>query len=67
VVQIGTPLDVYVIQPLGSEVLVLLKVGDQTVSVRLFTDEPPQLGNQVWVQPDAKRLFFYSMDGDLVA
>jgi ABC-type sugar transport system ATPase subunit len=61
------PGDVYAIQPLGSEVLVLLKVGDQTVSVRLFTDEPPQLSNRVWLQPDAKRLFFYSMSGDLVA
>lgn len=61
------PGDVYVVQPLGSETLILLKVADQTVSVRLFTDEPPQLTGRVWIQPDTQRLFFYSKEGELVA
>ncbi len=60
------PGQVYAVQPLGSETLVIFKVGDQMVSARLFTDEPLHLKDQVWLQPDPNRLFFYAKDGELV-
>ena len=61
------PAELYVTQPLGAESLVVLRAGDQTVSVRLFTDEPPQLPSRVWVEPDPRRVFFYGADGQLLA
>jgi len=54
---------VYVVQPLGSETLVNLLIN--TVCLRLSTDEPPQLAEQVWVQPDLSRLRLYYASGDL--
>ncbi len=60
------PAETYVTQPLGAESLVIVKVGDRPVSVRLFTDEPPKFSGQVWVKPDLNRLFFYNADGELM-
>ncbi len=60
------PGDVYAVQPLGAESLVILRVGDRTVSVRLFTDEPPSYSGRVWLEPDLKHLFFYRTSGELV-
>ncbi len=31
--------------------------GDETVSVRLFADEPPQISGRVWLKPDPGRIF----------
>ena len=61
------PGELYVTQPLGAESLVILQVGDKTVSVRLFTDEPPRLARRVWIQPDPNRIFFYRSSGELIA
>jgi ABC-type sugar transport system ATPase subunit len=61
------PAELYVTQPLGSEVLVTLQVAETTVSVRLFTDEPPELPRRVWLKPDPKRILLYRTDGNLVA
>jgi multiple sugar transport system ATP-binding protein len=60
------PAQVYVTQPLGAESLVIVRVGERPVSVRLFTDEPPKLAGKVWLKPDLKRLFFYSANGELI-
>jgi multiple sugar transport system ATP-binding protein len=60
------PGEMYVTQPLGAESLVIVRVGDTPVSVRLFTDEPPQLVGRVWLQPDPKRIFFYNRNGELI-
>jgi ABC-type sugar transport system ATPase subunit len=57
--------EVYVMQTLGSESLVVVRVGNQLVSVRLFGDDAPELPTQVWLVPDYKRAFFYHADGDL--
>ncbi|HBY96082.1 MAG: ABC transporter ATP-binding protein [Ardenticatenaceae bacterium] len=61
------PGDVYVTQPLGAESLVNLQVGDEAVSVRLFTDEPPRLSGRIWIRPDPERIFFYRSSGELIA
>ncbi len=57
--------EMYVTQPLGAETLVILQVGETSVSVRLFTDEPPFYKGRVWIQPDARRIFFYRNSGEL--
>lgn len=59
--------DVYVVQTLGSESLVIMRVGEHLVSVRVFGDEPPVLPEQVWLVPDYTRAFFYGEDGELIA
>jgi ABC-type sugar transport system ATPase subunit len=58
--------DVYVVQTLGSESLVVVRVGDQLISVRLFGDEAPELPPHVWLVPDYTRAFFYGADGELL-
>ena len=60
------PGELYVTQPLGTETIVIVRVGDKTVSIRLFTDEPPHLSGQVWLKPDPHRIFLYRSDGGLV-
>jgi multiple sugar transport system ATP-binding protein len=60
------PGELYVTQPLGAESLVVLQVQDRTVSVRLFTDEPPQLVGKVWLKPDPQRLFLFNRSGELI-
>ncbi len=62
----ASPGELYVTQPLGAETLVILRVGDISVSVRLFTDEPPRLSGPVWIEPDPLRLFFYRANGELI-
>ncbi len=59
--------DVYVMQTLGSESLVVVRVGDHLVSVRVFGDDPPDLPAQVWLVPDYTRAFFYGEDGELAS
>jgi multiple sugar transport system ATP-binding protein len=61
------PGEMYVTQPLGAETLLSLQVGESIVSVRLFTDEPPQYKGRVWIQPDPRRIFLYRSNGDLLA
>ena len=59
--------ELYATQPLGAESLVILQVGDETLSVRIFADEPPDLPARVWVRPDLRRIFFYRPSGELIA
>lgn len=59
--------EVYATQPLGAESLVIAQVGDDPVSIRLFTDDPPALTGKIWIQPDLSRVFFYRKDGALIA
>ena len=61
------PGEMYVTQPLGAEMLLLIQVGQNTVSVRLFTDEPPDYSGRVWIQPDPRRMFLYRASGELLA
>lgn len=61
------PGDLYVVQTLGSESLVLARVGEHLISVRVFGDEPPQLPPKLWLVPDYTRSFFYGADGELLS
>jgi multiple sugar transport system ATP-binding protein len=63
----GIPGSVYVVQPLGSETLLIVRVGEHLVSVRIFGDDVPTLPEHVWLVPDFSRSFFYGADGALVA
>jgi len=61
------PAALYVTQMLGSESLVLVRVGDQVISVRIFGDEIPTLPARLWLTFDPQRLFFYDAEGDLLS
>ena len=63
----GIEADLYVVQPLGSESLIILRVGPHLVSVRTFGDDVPDLPPKVWLVPDYARAFFYGPDGELVS
>lgn len=60
------PGEMYVTQPLGAETLVIVRVAERSVSVRIFTDEPPALSGKVWLRPDPLRIFLYRSNGELV-
>lgn len=62
----GIPARRYVTQPLGGESLIVVRVGEHLVSIRIFEDEPPQLPEQVWLSLDNSRVFFYGTDGELL-
>jgi multiple sugar transport system ATP-binding protein len=62
----GIPAKLYVTQPLGGESLVVVRVSDHLVSIRIFEDEPPQLPDQVWLTLNPERVFFYGADGELL-
>ncbi len=60
------PSQVYAVQPLGGEWLVVTQVGRELVSVRLFQDEAPPLAETVWLRFDLARTFLYGSDGELL-
>lgn len=62
----GIPAQKYVTQPLGGESLIVVRVGEHLVSIRVFEDEPPVLPDQVWLTLDNSRVFFYGADGELI-
>ncbi|MCC6800106.1 MAG: ABC transporter ATP-binding protein [Anaerolineae bacterium] len=53
----------YVVQPMGGETLVNVRVGSKLVTVRLFQDEPPALPEKVWLEPALEWSFVYGADG----
>ncbi len=59
--------EVYATQNLGAEALVIVQVGKEPVSIRLFTDDPPDYAGTVWLKPDLERVFFYRSSGALIA
>ncbi|MBK9121681.1 MAG: ABC transporter ATP-binding protein [Chloroflexi bacterium] len=56
----------YVTQTLGGEALVIVRVGDQLVTVRLFEDEAPPLPHDVYLTFEPDHLFFYGPDGQVM-
>lgn len=58
------PGQLYVVQPMGGETLVNVRVGSKLVTVRLFQDEPPALPDQVWLKPALDASFVYGADGE---
>ncbi|MEW6232238.1 MAG: ABC transporter ATP-binding protein [Chloroflexota bacterium] len=61
------PAETYAIQPLGAECVVILLVDNTTISVRLFTGEPPQPAGRVWVALNPERILVYRKSGELVS
>jgi ABC-type sugar transport system ATPase subunit len=53
----------YVTQTLGGEALVIVRVGELLVTVRLFQDEAPPLPDEIYLAVETERLFFYGLDG----
>jgi ABC-type sugar transport system ATPase subunit len=60
------PGQVYSYQPLGAEFLVLLLIDGVTVTIRLFTDEPPPEAERVCVSLNLGRILIYDSNGQLV-
>jgi ABC-type sugar transport system ATPase subunit len=59
--------DLYVTQVLGGESLVIVKLGDQLVSVRVFDDELPTYPSKVWMTFDERRMYFYDTEGNILS
>lgn len=60
------PASHYVTQTLGGEILVIVKVGETLVSIRIFEDEMDALPDHVWLELDLNRVFFYGEDGERI-
>ena len=58
------PATLYVTQMLGGESLVVTYVGEQMASVRLFTDDLPEIPERIGLAFDPNRVFFYGADGN---
>ena len=54
----------YVTQTLGGEVLVIVRLGEELVTVRLFEDEAPDLPQDLHLTISPEHLFFYGADGE---
>ena len=55
--------DPYAIETLGPESLVTLKVDGVLLTVRVFSDEPPEVAGTAHVALDADQLHFFGSDG----
>lgn len=60
------PAQKYVTQMLGSETLVMVRLGEHLITARLSGDEIPDYPEQVWLSFNQERLFFYGADGELI-
>ena len=59
--------EIYVVEPLGSETLVSVKVGADRVNVRVWAGFEGQIGDQCGVRPDASRVVLFEKDsGQLI-
>jgi ABC-type sugar transport system ATPase subunit len=57
----------YVTQLLGNEALVMVNVGKNLVSITTDIDAPTPDGEQVWLEFNPDRVFFYDAQGKLIA
>jgi multiple sugar transport system ATP-binding protein len=55
--------EIYVVEPLGSETLVSVKVGADRVNVRVWAGFEGQIGDQCGVRPDTSRVVLFEKDG----
>ncbi len=56
----------YITQELGSEIHLIVHINDQLVTVRLPGDQPVAYSEQVWLEFQPERIYFYDGDGLLV-
>jgi multiple sugar transport system ATP-binding protein len=61
------PGKLYVTQLLGSEALIMVSVGTHLVSVTVDVDALLPQSEQVWMQLNSERIFFYDAEGKLIA
>jgi ABC-type sugar transport system ATPase subunit len=61
------PARLYIVQALGSEVLAVLHVNQQLVTVRIYSDELPPLPEDLWLELQPERIFLYDPDGNLLS
>lgn len=61
------PGDLYVTQMLGSETLIVVRVGDQLISVSVSSDDLPPVLTRVWLEFNPAHMFFYDSEGNLIA
>jgi multiple sugar transport system ATP-binding protein len=54
---------VEVVEPLGSEVLLVVAAGETSLSVRLRSGRPPRVGENLMLRMDRDRLHLFSADG----
>src|SRR5438270_4288820 len=54
--------EIYVVEPLGSETLVSVKVGADRVNVRVWSGFQGQIGDECGVRPDAGRTVLFEKD-----
>lgn len=57
---------VYAVQPLGGEVLVTLRVGEELVTARLFDEEVPTLPEQVYLRVQPEHVLLYDAEEKLI-
>lgn len=61
------PARLYAIQPLGSELLLALEVGTQTLSVRMFSSEEElKFRENLWLTLDPNKIYFFDASGKRV-
>jgi multiple sugar transport system ATP-binding protein len=58
------PADVYVSEALGNETLVRLQLGAQELVARADANYEPEIGRQVWLQPDLRRAHLFDARTD---
>jgi multiple sugar transport system ATP-binding protein len=58
--------DLYAVESLGPESLVTLRIGDELLTVRIFSDDPPELGDRVHARIDAGRVHVFRDGGERV-
>jgi len=61
------PARLFIVQELGSEILAVLRVNEQLVTVRLYTDELAALPENLWLELQPERVFLYNSDGNLIS
>ncbi len=58
--------DLYAVESLGPESLVTLRIAEDLLTVRIFSDDPPELGERVFARLDARRVHVFRDGGERV-
>jgi ABC-type sugar transport system ATPase subunit len=56
----------YVTQTLGGEALIIVRLGEHLITIRVFEDEAPALPRDVYLRVNPQHLFFYDQNGALM-
>jgi multiple sugar transport system ATP-binding protein len=61
------PARLFLVQRLGSETLAVFRAQEQLITVRLYTDEPPPMPENMWLEFQPQHVFLYDENGNLLA